>query len=246
MWKAITISALILLTSFKSFSNDSESDSTKAKFEFQIPYSFNTPYGDLSERFGVHSELGLNLNIEKGKFHLVNSFNYIFGGNVKDSTIFSQLANSQATLISSENIYGEVFVYQRGYNVFSGLAYEVWKNNYLSLRVQAQIGYLNYRTRIEVTNNDVPQLSRDYVRGYDDMMHGLAFREFVGIYYSGDRSLSNFFIGAHFTHSNTNSVRNYSYRTFGPYSLQSKDYYLGLQAGWILKVGNRTTNRYYF
>lgn len=246
MVKAITISLLILACSFKSFSQETKRDSSKANFEFQIPYSLNSPVGDLSNRFGIHSELGLNLNIEKGKFHITNSFNYIFGGNVKDSLLFDQIANSQFEIITSENIFGEVLVYQRGFNFFSGLAYSIWENEYLSLRLQGQIGYLNYRTRIEVTNNDVPQLSKDYVRGYDDMMHGLAFREFVGLYYTGDRSLSNFFLGVQFTHSNTRSVRDYSYRSFGEYSLQSKDFYWGIQAGWIIKVGNRTTDKYYF
>ena len=246
MLKAISISFLFFSIHFIGNTQALKPDSLKTKFEIQIPYSFNSPQSDLKDRFGVHSELGLNFNVEKGNLHWVNSFNFLFGGNVKDSLLFPSLANDQNLIISSENIFGDVRVYERGYNAFTGLAYNIWQNDYLSLRIQGQIGYLNYKTRIEVIDNNIPALNDDYKRGYDDMMHGLAFREFIGLYYSGDRSLANFFIGAQFTHSNTQSVRNYSYRSLGTFTSKSNDQYWGLTAGWILKIGERSTNRYYY
>lgn len=246
MRKAILAFSVFFSLCFLVNSQIDESDSIKTRFEIQVPFSFNIPSGELSERFGVHSELGANFNIDLGKLHIVNSFSYIFGRSVKDSLLFSAIADDDNLLISSDNVYGDIRTYQRGFNFFSGLSYSIWKNDYLDLRIQVQAGYLNYKTRIEVIDNNIPQLDSDYKRGYDDMMHGLAFREFIGIYYTGDRSLANFYIGFHYTHSNTESVRNYSYRYFSEYNLSSKDRYAGIQAGWIIKIGDRTTNRYYY
>ena len=111
MLKAIRISFLFLSIHFIGNTQAVKPDSLKAKFEIQIPYSFNSPQSDLKDRFGVHSELGLNFNVEKGNLHWVNSFNFLFGGNVKDSLLFPSLANDQNLIISSENIFGDVRVY---------------------------------------------------------------------------------------------------------------------------------------
>ncbi len=223
-----------------------ESDSSNNVHKIHIPFSYNFPSNDLKMRFGNHSELGLGFEYQMGRFSWYTSGSYLFGRNVKDSTIFENINTSEGTIINSDGQYADIRTYQRGFSLYTGLGYEWYDSRYISLKSFAQIGYLNHKIRIEVIGNNVPQLSSDYLRGYDRMAGGIAFREFFGAFYSGDRDLANIYLGIEFNQAYTKNIRSYDYPTMGTWKEDRFDGYLGIKFGWILKLNPKTKDIYYY
>lgn len=245
MVKHLSAFLLIFIMSI-SWLSAQEKDTTANVHKVHVPYSFNFPSNDLKNRFSYHSELGLGFEYQMGKFSWYTSGSFMFGRVIKDTMIFDNITTAEGQIINMDGEFADIRLYERGYNVFTGLGYEFYSSRYLSVRSFAQVGYMNHRIRIEVIGNNVPQLDKTYKRGYDRMCGGLATREFLGVYYSGDRDLANFYLGLEFTQGFTKSLRSYDYHTMGPMNEERFDTYTGIKFGWILPLNPKSSTIYYY
>jgi hypothetical protein len=216
-----------------------------------VSYSFHFPGGDLADRYGNNSCIGPSLSIKtRSNWIFGADFNFIFGNNVK---LFDQIVKSVAPpdglVISRDGLISDVKMFERGFitSFKIGKIIPVFNINPNSgLLIMGSAGYMQHNIRIEVDNNNTPQLMGDYARGYDRLSGGLAISEFLGFIYLSERKLTNFYAGIEFTQGWTKSMRDYNFDTMQKDDSQKFDQLFGIKIGWIFPLYKRSAEKFYY
>jgi hypothetical protein len=226
-------------------------DSSAFASLISLSYSYQFSGGDLADRYGNNSTIGPSFSIKtKSNWVLGVDFNLIFGNDVK---LYDQIVNSIAPLdgnvISRQGLFTDVKMFERGFSTFLkvGKIIPIFKSNPNSgLFIMGSAGYLQHNIRIEVDNNNTPQLMDDYARGYDRLSNGFAISEFIGYIYLSDRRLTNFFAGIEFTQGWTKSMRDYNFDTMQKDNSQKFDSFIGIKVGWVFPLYKRSPEKFYY
>ncbi|MEP7167812.1 MAG: hypothetical protein ABI855_00420 [Bacteroidota bacterium] len=234
----------------RSFSQGSIRDSAIAMHIVGVGYCFQYPGGDLADRFGKNSMVGLNYAF-KFKSNFIFSLNggYIFGNELKEDSIFRGIANEDGLILGNDGQFADIRLYERGYHVSLtvGKLFTFKKPNPNSgIVLMAGPGFFQHKIRIETTNNTVPQLNKDYRKGYDRLTNGMELNESIAWYYFGNRYLVNFFIGVDFIQAFTQNRRDYNFDTMMKDDKKRVDLLYGIKAGWMLPIYRKAPNKYYF
>ncbi len=214
-------------------------------------YSFQFSGGDMADRYGNNSTIGASFSIKtKSNWIFGVDFNYMFGNNVKIyDQIIRNIATSDGNVISQEGTFADVKMFERGFSTSFkfGKIIPIFNSNPNSgLLILGSAGYLQHGIRIEVANNNTPQLMDDYARGYDRLSNGLAVSEFVGYMYLSDRRLTNFYAGIEFTQGWTKSMRDYNFDTMQKDDKRYFDSLFGIKIGWIFPLYRRSPEKFYY
>ncbi|MFZ4401587.1 MAG: hypothetical protein ACOYO1_16260 [Bacteroidales bacterium] len=249
-------SILILIVFFlNTLSNLNAQISLKDSSAFagliSLSYSFQFPGGDMAKTYGNNSSIGTSASIKtKANWILGADFNFIFGNDVK---LYDQIVNSIApadgNVIARDGTFTDIKMFERGFYtaIKLGKIIPVFKSNPNSgLLLMGSAGYLQHNIRIEVDNNNTPQLMDDYAKGYDRLSSGFAISEFIGYIYLSDRKLTNFFAGIEFTQGWTKSLRDYNFDTRQKDSNQKYDSFFGIKIGWIFPLYKRSPEKFYY
>ena len=118
MKKAIAIS-VVLLFMFKSYGQLNANDSAVSAFIPYVAYAFQMPGGDVADRYGVNSTLGVGVFYKSKKNLLLSfDFNYIFGDKVKNAdTILWMVETQDGYIIDGNGTYAKYALYERGYSL---------------------------------------------------------------------------------------------------------------------------------
>ena len=85
---------LLFLGSFGSIAQISLRDSSRNVFLGGVNYKAALPGGDMSQRWGFHNSIGVDIDQKfKSNLTIGLSGSFIFGSQLKDETIFSDLYN---------------------------------------------------------------------------------------------------------------------------------------------------------
>ena len=214
-------------------------------------YSFQFPGGDLLKTYGNNSTIGPSFSIKTSKNWILGAdFNFIFGNDVK---LYDQIVKSVAPpdgyVIAKDGTITDVKMFERGFSTMLklGKIIPVFKSNPNSgLLVMVSGGYLQHNIRIEVDNNNTPQLMGDYARGYDRLSRGFAISEFLGYIYLSDKRLTNFYAGIEFTQAWTASIRDLNFDTMQKDQSQKSDRFFGIKVGWIFPLYKRSPDKFYY
>ncbi len=226
-------------------------DSSINLLQAEINYSFHTPGGDLSQRFGLSSTIGLGLTYKtKSNWTIGVEYNYLFGGNIKDSTSFlSGIMTESGAIINSFGEYGTVLLSERGFytGVKAGKLFPVLSSNKNSgIVFNVGAGLLQHHIRIDNKDNNTPPVLGDYKKGYDRLTNGISAREFIGYQFLDNRGLVNFYVGFEFYQAWTMCRRDLNFDTMQRDDTKRHDYLMGIRAGWILPIYKRSPNNYYY
>ncbi|MDL2262534.1 hypothetical protein LJC11_03410 [Bacteroidales bacterium OttesenSCG-928-I21] len=239
---------LLLLCSLSSFGQIN--DSSINVWQFEINYSFQVPGGDIADRFGVNSTIGVGLTYKlKSNWTIGVEANYLFGGNVKQDTILDNLRVNVGEIINKYGEYGTIIMSERGFygGVKIGKLFPVGKPNKNSgIVVNVGAGLLQHKIHIENKDNNTPPVLNDYKKGYDRLTNGLALREFVGYQYLSSNKLVNFYVGFEFHQAWTQCRRDFNFDTKQKDNTKRNDFLYGIRVGWILPLYKRTPETYYY
>jgi len=213
-------------------------------------YAFQIPGGDLADRFGNSSSVGLSL-LFKTKKNLIYGLDgsFIFGKTIRETGIFDSINTSNGFTIDGNGIFANVSVYQRGFStsVVIGKMFAFKKPNPNSgLVLTLGTGLLQHKIRIENEGNTAPQISKDYRKGYDRLSNGISFTEFIGYYYLGNKRLVNFFGGFECIQAFTKSRRSWDYDLMRKDTKQRLDLLYGFRIGWILPLYKKAPQNFYY
>jgi hypothetical protein len=224
----------------------------KANFAlFNAFYSYQIPGHDLAERFGHSSMIGGGF-LYKFKSNLIAGLEggFIFSENVKnESQYLKMIGTADGNVISEAGTFAGVFFHQRGFNIgarFGGIIPAFGPNQNSGILLMGGAGMLQHKIRIEVDENNAPQLRDDYKKGYDRLTNGPSISQFIGyVHFDNDRTI-NFKIGLEFTQAWTQSRRPYDFDRMEPDTQKRFDSLWGIRLGWVLPLYKRAPREYYY
>lgn len=222
---------------------------------FHASLGFHFPSAELAKRFGPNQTVGTGI-----QWKLFNNIffqfhgNYIFGGQVKiKDSLFREISTSDGYIIDGNGQFAEVYTYERGYylTLDGGKIFPVKFLPYTAsgLMISGGIGFLQHKIRIYNPENTAPQVTGEYVKGYDFLTNGIAFRQTVGLSFYRFRKVFNFRIGFEMVEAITRGRRDYLFPLHGPDTKTRLDLLFGVILQYYFPVDitpRKKTNTYYF
>lgn len=204
--------------------------------QVNFSYGFQAPGGDLADRFGLSSAIGMNVNYMAGKIIFGAEGDYIFGANVK-TDVLAAMRTEDLAIIGDQKEYTDVTISERGFYAggMVGTIIPILPDAQRSgLRLTLGSGIFQHKIRIYDRSATVTQLLGDYKKGYDRLSNGLAFKEFVGYHYFSKNQKVNFYFGFEFMQAFTKNRRDYNFDTMSKDDASRVDMLYGIRLGWTL------------
>lgn len=245
-----TITAILLLLFNYSFAQKSITDSIISIPLIETSLSLQKPSGDLADRFGN------NLAINFGAYYKTKK-NYTFGfqiqnlsGNdIKDEDNLLGDISTQYGPIDGNGQIGEVVLYERGMNTtlqIGKIFNIVGPNPNSGIWLQLGAGYFWNKIKIENTDNRIPILTTDFIKGYDQLSAGFSVNQSIGYLHLSDKKLLNFSISFEVMEAFTTNQRKYSYRDMKVVNEDYLDILYGIRFSWILPLYKKLENKYHY
>jgi len=237
----------IILFSFFSYVTCAQNNKQTA---FSFDYNHQFPIASLANMFGDNSSVGVSFIHEKeNNFFLGAQANYLFGDDVKDSTIFQNIQTTSGGVLAADGTYANINLLQRGFDgyILGGYAYHPNENNLSGIYFSVGVGFLQYKIFIDTKNQNIPQLNEDMKKGYDQLHNGISTKWDVSYRHYSLKSNFQFYIGTNLTAAYTKSVRPYSFNS-NKYNDDSHqwDRLLGIHAGIIIPVQRKNEEEFHY
>ncbi len=220
-----------------------KTDSATPGVIIQMSYAAQLPGGNLAQRFGFNSNIGLSAYYKfKNNWLIGASGGFIFGNNIKELGLFDSIATPDGNLIANDGNYAQVKYFERGWDaqVSVGKIFPFSKKNLNSGFIATfSAGYLRHHINIQTPQDWTPQASGDYLQGYDRLTAGPCITEFLGYIYLSKKMTINFFAGLEFTQAFTKSLR-FDYDLMSQNNNLRYDLLNGIRVGWILPIMKRS------
>lgn len=215
-----------------------------------IGYAFQLPGGDLSDRFGWNSMIeGTYYYKLKSGFLFGANGGFLFGNQVKENNMLRALQGEGGGIVDKNGLFADIRFFERGFHasLSAGKMFSWNKPNPNSgLILMGGAGLLQHKIRIETIGNTVPQLDKEYKKGYDRLTNGLSLHEMIGYYYFGNKHLINFYAGFEFIQAFTQNRRSYNFDEMRKDDSKRVDLLFGIRAGWMLPLYRRAPQKFYF
>ncbi len=220
----------------------------KTQTFFSPRYTFQVPGGDLADRFGVNSSLGVTFGTKRvNGLYLGGNVNFMFGNDVKEPNLIQNLISSNGEIISTEGKPATVLIQQRGFYFSSELGkFFKFKSAKTESGILASfgVGFLQHNIRFEHQLDDVPQLDGDYEKGYDRLTNGLMLSQNLGWMFFSPKRGGDFYIGLEVMEGFTASRREFNFDTLESEKGKSRlDLLFGVKVAWIVPFYKK--NLYY-
>lgn len=254
MIKKIIITITIAITlSFSGFGQMQQTfipDTTIQGFIFYFHYGYGVPSGDFSKNFYNTNQLGGGFMYKTmSGLNFALESNFVFGEKVKNSDkLMNSIATQQGYIIDHVGMFANVSLMLRGFTVFAktGMLFEMGKHYNSGIMAQLGVGYMQHKIRIEIPNNNVPQLDGEYKKGYDNLCAGPAIVEYIGYHYQGKNPRLNFLIGIESVQAFTKYQRIYNFNEMKKNSGSRIDILTSIKAGWMLPLYPKTKTKFYY
>ena len=229
---------------------------------FQATYAFHFPAFDLKTDYGVSNTIGGSFVFKtESNWLFTANGNFIFGNQLKGDRIdiFGEsITTENGEMTGSAGLYTTFAIYQRGmhFQMEAGKLFPIWPNPNSGVFVQAGVGYLRNRIKIDYdinTNNTPYPVYEEYAYGYDRMRSGPALHLETGYLYLGNSRITNVSVSLEATYARTRDLRKYDFRVFDGvpvgYNDPDKRYnylYYGIRVSWNIPTYQRQPEEYYY
>lgn len=246
-----TLFALVSLLSFKANAQKSIKDSTISVHLIEAHFSMQVPGGDIANRFGINSMVGAGYLYKTSANWLIGAEGgFLFGGDVKDSDkILDNIETEDGNIVDLGGIYATYHYYERGVLMLGkvGKVFSFNKPNKNSgLVAGAGAGFLQHKILIDHRDRTAPQLTGDYLKGYDELKRGPAVNVFLGYLYLSNNRVVNFYAGAEMTVAFTEHVHPYSFNKMAYNTGSFTDMLYSVKIGWFIPVYRRAPKDFYY
>ncbi|MBC8045752.1 MAG: hypothetical protein H7Y00_03065 [Fimbriimonadaceae bacterium] len=214
----------------------------------QVDLGIGLPLGNMAETFGVHQTVGGGYQFKNNKNFLIG-FNgsYIFGSHVKDSSV-NFLFTQGGSVIGTDGYLFSPILFEQGFD----LKFQMGKiTNILALNpnsglaVLGGVGYLQHNILIYIDEAYVPQLNKEYRKGYDRLTNGIALNQYIGYYFFSNKNFVNFRAGFDITEAFTKN-RRYNFDTQSIDEESKFDMLVTFKATWNLCIFEKPQRKFYY
>lgn len=217
-----------------------------------LQYGANWTAGDLAERYGFTNSLGAHAGYKTKKNWIFGiEGNFLFGNNIRIDRLLDNLRDSRGEILNTSGQPSIVVFYNRGFNVnfaISKIIPVLSPNPNSGIMIQLGAGYLWHKLRIEAQEDEVPQISGDYLKGYDRLTIGMNVSEFIGYNYMANQGIWNFYAGFYAMHGFTKNQRD----VFWDHPNEKVDkglrieHIIGFKVGWLIPIYKREVKEFYY
>lgn len=245
-WGGLTM----LLTMLCTTESIGQKGSTVNLLEFK--YGFHLPAGDLKDRFGSNSDIGLSLqsvSLAHKYFFGVEGM-YFFGNDVNED-VLAQLRASDGSIIGIDGESGDVNLKERGFyvGVNAGKIFPTTANpkKLTGVRLQLGGGLLQHKIRVQDNTKNVVPLEKEYLHGYDRLTNGPALHLGLGYQYQSPTNNFQFHVMGDFYAASTASRRNLDFATGSYLGQKRTDILGGISLAYIVVISRaaKPDNIYY-
>lgn len=213
-------------------------------------YSFQIPAGDIANRFGVSSNIGLSILYKKKSNFLIGLDGlFLFGNSVKEDNILSNILTNQEQMIDYNGQVATIRIFERGFQIY-GKAGKIFPINVLNPNsgfvILVGAGLLQHKIFYDSIGDRTPQLNDEYKKGYDRLSNGLSITQFLGYIHFDKRRKINFYAGLDLSQAWTKNRRSYNFDTKGQDNTLYFDSLNGIKIGWILPLYEKQRNQFYY
>lgn len=249
MIRSIFIALFFALSSVASAQN-AVRDSSLFDPHVSISYAFHLPGGEMVDRFGNSSNIGIGFHIKsKTNWYYGIQATYQFGNRVIEPGLMSNLTIEGGYIMDIQGQLSKISIQQRGYMITldGGRLFDViGPNKNSGILAFGGVGFMQHKIRIEHQENEIPQLEGEYLKGYDRLSNGLALHQFVGYFHMSNNRLVNFYVGLEAWQGFTQGRRPIYFDTREPGNAKRFDALGGIRAGWTLHLYKRLSNGFYY
>lgn len=220
-----------------------------------VSYSYQIPLADMAERYGSNSMVGVGFTYKTNNNLLFGvDWGYLFSRNVKyNKTLFEAISTSQGeydvNMITGAGRVALITLDERGNVIMlrAGKVFNVWANNPNSgLFVTGGLGLITHKIKIQVRDNDVPQLDPEYRKGYDRASVGPAVGLQFGYLFFDNQRRINFKAEIEAYYGLTHSIRPYNFDTMMKDTEWRNDVLIGLKISWIIPLYPKAPKDFYY
>ena len=243
------LACLFVSTSFNFAQSTQESTENHPAFLVHLDYAYQLPSGDLADRFGNNSNIGIGLLYKTQNNWLLGADgHFLFGSNIQEG-FASNLTSSNGFVLGANGLNAEVNARQQGLSFegkFGKMFSKIGASNPNSgFKILIGIGYLQHKIQIEDRDNAVPQFQGEYKKGYDRLTSGFAFSQFIGYTHLSLNKRINFFIGIEAMQAFTKGRRTTDFNTGADGTGSRTDILFGPKFGWILPLYKEPSEGFY-
>lgn len=247
MKRALFVIFLLYLINVNVTAQISVKDSSVTVPMVVVGYGYHFPAGDMQKRFGSNSALFFNVDFKRKNYWTFGiGGDFLFGKRIKES-LFDSIAKENV-FINTEGDFGDVRLYERGFAI-SAKAGRMFALNSTrpncGIVLNAGVGFMQHKIRIEVIGNNVPQLSKTYKKGYDRLSNGILLIQQLGYVYLSNNRLINFYFGLECMQGFTQSRRSFDYDRMQQDTKKRMDILYGAKVAWILPLYKRAPKEFY-
>ncbi len=248
--KILLLSLILLITTQKSYGQGSIGDTTKVIPYLSMSYQFFVPAGDLAERLGYGSIIGVDFNTKfQNNFEIGIGGGYIFGDQVAQDSLLHGMITSNGQILDDNAYYSEVFFFSRGWKVgvtFSKIFSVLSPNPNSGIKIGIGGGYNQNWIRIENHENTIPQLSDEYKTYYDRKTGGFYAEQYIGYQLFSSKGMANFAAGFEFREGFNTNLRSYNIDEMSNVTGSNIDLYIGIKISWNILFYKRMSTGYYY
>ncbi|MAQ32259.1 MAG: hypothetical protein CMD26_05985 [Flavobacteriales bacterium] len=225
-------------------------DSKSSTILLSINHTAQMPFGDLSDRFGLNSNVGLTLTYQTATNFIINlESGLLFGSDVKENDIFNAINGDDGDILSTSGEIPTIRLFERGgyFDVSFGKYIKLNNKKHESgIVMTLGAGYLYHKIFIETIVTALPQLNNELLKGYDRLSGGILTKQFIGYYFFSSTSTIRFFLGLEAMQGFTKDLRGYNYTTQTYVTNNRIDQLVGIKCGFIIPIKKRRTGKYYY
>jgi hypothetical protein len=239
---------LVVLVSAKLSSQVSVKDSSVYTPYIGIGYGYQFSAADMAKRFGNNAMLQFNVDFKTRSYWTFGlNGSYLFGKDVKED-IFTNIETSDGAQINKDGEFADVRLYERGFTV-SGTIGKMMPlkkpNPNTGILFSVGFGLIQHKIRIETIGNNLPQLSKEYKKGYDRLSNGFLLSENLGYLYLSNNRLVNFYFGLECMQGFTQNRRSFDYDLMQKDTRERVDILYGAKIAWILPLYKKAPLEFY-
>ncbi len=224
------------------FSSKSYIDSAATMVWTGVNMSGFLPFGELRSWFKPNLGVGTGVTVKTNRnWTFEVNFNYMFGSNLRDTTaaFLGDMVDEYGRVVDGNGLTSTLYFEGRYWSFGAGVGKVIpvsrWRNS--GIWVRFGISYFGHKIRINDYDHQVPQLSGDYLKGYDHRSGGVAMNQFVGYLFIQKNRLLNFYGGFEFWEIWSKPNRNYVFNEGPTQDMPLKfSGLVGIKIGWNIPL----------
>lgn len=204
-------------------------------------FSYQFPFGTLGETFKNNWNIGTGFTFKTSSNWTYSlNFNYLFGSKVKDQVTIlgTDMLTENGDLIDGTGQKATIYFEGRYWHLSAGIGkvipFDRWRNSGLWLR--ADFGYFEHKVRIDDFDNQIPQVSGDYKKGYDQRAGGFCMTQFIGYIFMRKVRVASFYAGVEISEIWSKSNRNFNFLLMAKDESQKFSILIGPKIGWVIPL----------